>query len=327
MMNTNVEARISEDIAPQMKVFGVPVTLPADTAPTAAATLAYGDHACHVYSSNADRIRFLHSFFGACVARGDKCVYYMHGGRLENTLLLLEQMGFPARRLLMSGAFVIAGGKDLFYSNGIFSPDAVLASYRKLAMDAQSRGYAGVGVVADMEWVLGIPEGSDRMMEYEARMNHQSGDMRAVTVCQYHQGLFQPEIIFNAMQTHPVVIKNGFPRENPYYLEPDVFLASASARISPELLAGAEQAKGWHDKKTIGKARHEFMESVRKFGLTPQEHKVVERILLFRSNQEMAEELYISANTVKQHIKNIYRKMGISKRLELVGQFMKLLEA
>jgi LuxR family maltose regulon positive regulatory protein len=38
-----------------------------------------------------------------------------------------------------------------------------------------------------------------------------------------------------------------------------------------------------------------------------------------RSNTEIARELVVSTNTIKTHVKNIYRKLGVSTREEARG--------
>ncbi len=57
-------------------------------------------------------------------------------------------------------------------------------------------------------------------------------------------------------------------------------------------------------------------------GLTHREEEVMLLLAQRKSTQEIEQELCISSNTVKSHSKNIYRKLGIHKReelLELVG--------
>lgn len=50
--------------------------------------------------------------------------------------------------------------------------------------------------------------------------------------------------------------------------------------------------------------------------LSPQEQRVLRLIVARRPNAEIARELVVSANTVKTHIKNIYRKLNVSTREE-----------
>lgn len=57
--------------------------------------------------------------------------------------------------------------------------------------------------------------------------------------------------------------------------------------------------------------------------LSNQEIKVKEHILNGKSNKEIAEELFISLNTVKTHITNIYSKLNVSNRKELINKFQK----
>lgn len=51
--------------------------------------------------------------------------------------------------------------------------------------------------------------------------------------------------------------------------------------------------------------------------LSKQEKKVTKLITSGKSNKEIAEELFISLNTVKTHITNIYGKLNVSNRKEL----------
>lgn len=50
--------------------------------------------------------------------------------------------------------------------------------------------------------------------------------------------------------------------------------------------------------------------------LSPQEQRVLQFLVTGHTNQEIAKELVISVNTVKDHVKHLYRKLGVSNRLQ-----------
>jgi two-component system nitrate/nitrite response regulator NarL len=56
----------------------------------------------------------------------------------------------------------------------------------------------------------------------------------------------------------------------------------------------------------------------RDFGLTPREKQIIALIGAGYTNKDLAKELGISENTAKHHITNIFDKLGISNRLELL---------
>jgi two-component system, NarL family, nitrate/nitrite response regulator NarL len=58
-------------------------------------------------------------------------------------------------------------------------------------------------------------------------------------------------------------------------------------------------------------------EPARGFGLTPREQDIVETIVAGYSNREIARHLSISEDTVKNHLTNVFDKLGVSSRLEL----------
>jgi len=54
------------------------------------------------------------------------------------------------------------------------------------------------------------------------------------------------------------------------------------------------------------------------FGLTPRERQIIGLIGEGYTNKDMARKLGISENTAKHHLANIFDKLGVSNRLELV---------
>ena len=56
----------------------------------------------------------------------------------------------------------------------------------------------------------------------------------------------------------------------------------------------------------------------RKYKISKREREIAELILLGKSNKEIQDKLYISLNTVKNHIYNLYQKTGIKSRGQLV---------
>ncbi|WP_432476091.1 response regulator transcription factor [Nocardioides sp. GXQ0305] len=57
---------------------------------------------------------------------------------------------------------------------------------------------------------------------------------------------------------------------------------------------------------------------VGRVGLTPRELDVVGHVAVGLSNQEIADRLYLSINSVKTYIRNAYRKIGIERRSQAV---------
>ncbi|NMH89063.1 response regulator transcription factor [Flavivirga sp. Y03] len=57
------------------------------------------------------------------------------------------------------------------------------------------------------------------------------------------------------------------------------------------------------------------------YELSKQELNVKKLILEGKSNKDIADNLFISLSTVKTHITNIYSKLNVSNRTELISKF------
>jgi DNA-binding NarL/FixJ family response regulator len=59
------------------------------------------------------------------------------------------------------------------------------------------------------------------------------------------------------------------------------------------------------------------------YGFTPREKQVVDELLKGLSYKEIAQVLGISSTTVNDHLKNVYPKMGVRTKAELMRKILK----
>ena len=62
-------------------------------------------------------------------------------------------------------------------------------------------------------------------------------------------------------------------------------------------------------------------ELIKKYKITTRELEIIRLICQGKSNKEIEEELFISLQTVKDHIYNIYQKTGVKNRVQLTNLF------
>ncbi len=84
--------------------------------------------------------------------------------------------------------------------------------------------------------------------------------------------------------------------------------------------------------REIGKSRIEESRDLsgrmlKSFNISPREEEIVHLILQGMSNKEIQAALFISHNTVKNHVYNIYQKMNVKSRLQLVSVVLNLTSA
>lgn len=69
-----------------------------------------------------------------------------------------------------------------------------------------------------------------------------------------------------------------------------------------------------------------FSHCLESYGITAREGEIVRLLIEGRTNEEIAGRLFISNHTVKNHVHNVYQKLGIGNRVQLVQRFRSALE-
>ena len=192
--------------------------------------LAIGDHLCCMYMTEREHRNILVPFIRDGLEHGDKIFYVVDTRTAEAVLASLDASGVPTSDHLVSGQLVILESRDTYIQDGIFDPDRMLSMLDTETDKALEQGFRALRITGEMSWALrGLP-GSERLMEYEGKLNQFFPSHQAIGLCQYDMRRFQPEVLLDVLTTHPIAVVRDTCYENMYYMPPEEFLGPNRAQ-------------------------------------------------------------------------------------------------
>lgn len=178
-----------------------------------------GTHMCLIFRNEAERRRIAARFIESGFLDGEKVGYFADTATVDDVKEWLASMDVDITRAEEEALLSIDPALDVYCPDGTFVPDRMLDTLRSTWNDSVSQGYPNVRVSGEMSWALqGLP-GSDRLIEYEARVNQVVESHPVTAMCQYDANKFSGSLIYQALQVHPWMVVNGQVVENPYYLK------------------------------------------------------------------------------------------------------------
>jgi signal transduction histidine kinase len=96
---------------------------------------------------------------------------------------------------------------------------------------ALAEGFPGLRVSGEMTWIFSKLPGGKKLLEYEAKLNYFFPNSKTIGICQYNENKFDAKTLMGVLNTHPVVGIYGELFENPYYIPPEIYLASMGDEI------------------------------------------------------------------------------------------------
>jgi PAS domain S-box-containing protein len=192
--------------------------------------LSVGDHLCCMYMTEEEHRNILVPFIRDGLEQGDKILYVVDARTAETILTSLDQYGICTADHLLSGQLVIAESRETYLRDGQFDPDKMLALLGQETDASQKQGFRALRITGEMSWALRELPGSDRLMEYEGKLNQFFPLHKAIGLCQYDMRRFQPEILLDVLATHPIAVIRNTCYENIYYVPPEEFLGPKRAQ-------------------------------------------------------------------------------------------------
>ena len=196
-------------------------------------TFPPGTHMCMIFSSEEERQEIIPKYLQGGLSTGEKVAYFADDMSPDEIREWLEAMGVEIPTGENVDSFGVSTTAETYHPTGIFEPEQMLNNLKIYYETAQEEYYPACRVTGEMSWALkGIP-GSDRLMEYEARVNDVLAKYPVTAICQYDANRFDGATILDCLKVHPYMVVHGQIVRNPYYMKTDDFLRERAARQKP----------------------------------------------------------------------------------------------
>ena len=226
--------------------------------PNSIENLSRGDHLCCMYMTEEEHREILTPFIISGLEQGDKVFYIVDVRTAETVLEYLEHAGLDTSKYLSSGQFVIADTRDTYIKDGSFDPDRMLSMLKSETDWAIENGFNALRVTGEMSWALRDLPGTERLMEYEAKLNQFFPSHKAIGLCQYDMRSFDAEVLLDVLATHPIAIVRNNCYDNMYYVPPEDFLGGT--RAETELY---HRIHNLEERQKIEEEREKYQEALR----------------------------------------------------------------
>jgi len=153
------------------------------------------------------------------LSRGERCVHITTEPSVEECYRDLDAAGIDVVSERKAGSLEVFRAIDWYLENE-FQSIAMARSFLQM-IDRDQRVFSAIRLTADMRWTSGNLS-VEALCHWEATANFVFEDEEVRVICQYDISNHSAAEIHAALRTHPVVIYEGRPRENPLYEAPAI---------------------------------------------------------------------------------------------------------
>jgi MEDS: MEthanogen/methylotroph, DcmR Sensory domain len=182
-------------------------------------------HICAFFSSRNEEYETLIPYLKDGVDAGEQVLNVLDEDRLRDHRARLEVGGVPVD----DGRLLVSSSEETYLAGGHFDMARMVGFVRDHLVAATAEGRC-VRTAGWMDWIYREAPGTERAMEYEARMNLLVRTFDCTFMCVYDLSKLHGEMVVDIMATHPYVVLRGQVRQNPFYIPPEVYLSAALGR-------------------------------------------------------------------------------------------------
>ncbi|MGD0926261.1 MAG: MEDS domain-containing protein [Streptosporangiaceae bacterium] len=209
--------------------------------------LRVGDHLCGFYRQPSERDDILIPFLVEGLKAGDKCTCVVDSCTPDDVLAGMTEH-IEVEPYLSERQLEVLDSYCTYLAEGGFLPERMLKFWEgkaRQSVGGQSLGDRHPGDqgprpdgpmrarnIGDMSWAHRDEAVVSDLMGYESELNRIMSNFPQVNLCLYDLSRCSGDLIMDVLKTHPKALLGGMVIDNPYYLDPDEFLASRRDRDS-----------------------------------------------------------------------------------------------
>ena len=195
--------------------------------------LRVGDHICGFYRQPSERDEILIPFLVEGLKAGDKCTCVVDSCTPGDVLASMSEH-IEVDPYLSDCQLEVLDSYGTYLADGGFLPERMLKFWEGKARQGPERpdGLRTARNIGDMSWAHRDESVVSVLMGYESELNRIMSNFPQVNLCLYDLTRCTGDLIMDVLRTHPKALLGGMVIDNPYYLEPDEFLASQAGRDS-----------------------------------------------------------------------------------------------
>lgn len=173
-----------------------------------------GTHACLIYNDDNERDEIMSKFLNRGLENNERVSYFALKLTKVELVEKLKKIGV----VINEENLEIFDAKEVYFPNNKFDMEHTFEMLENFYKETVDRGFKNSRLSGEMLWASEAIEGTERLMEYESKVNEFYRKYPVTAVCQYDSRKFSGETIVECLKVHPYVIINGQIIENPYYI-------------------------------------------------------------------------------------------------------------
>ena len=197
--------------------------------------LRVGDHICGFYRQASERDDILIPFLVEGLKAGDKCTCVVDSCTPDDVLARMSEQ-IEVAAYVSDRQLEVLDSYGTYLAGGGFLPERMLKFWEGKARQGlggerpgQERprpdGPMRARNIGDMSWAHRDEAVVGDLMGYESELNRIMSNFPQVNLCLYDLTRCSGDLIMDVLKTHPKALLGGMVIDNPYYLDPDEFLA------------------------------------------------------------------------------------------------------
>jgi hypothetical protein len=187
-------------------------------------------HVCAFFGSRDDEYRVLTPFYQETLQWGEKLLHVIDDQLRADHEARLARRGLDVYGAQQTGQFEIRGWEETYLRDGAFDPDRMLATLQQAIEQARIDGYSRARIAGNMNWALDRKPDSERLIEYEVRVNEVVSRERQPAICIYDLTRLTGGMMMDLLRAHPLTLINGVVQHNQFFTPPDEMLAEIRQR-------------------------------------------------------------------------------------------------